>query len=54
MPHDRNDSARDAAWLLDMLAASRAVVAFVHGRTFEEYDRDLFFRSAVERQIEII
>jgi hypothetical protein len=37
MPHDRNDPARDPAWLLDMLAAARAVVTFVQGRTFEEY-----------------
>ena len=27
---------------------------FVNGRTFQEYEQDLFFRSAVERQIEII
>ncbi len=54
MPRDRNDPSRDAAWLLDMLAAARAVVAFVNGRTYQEYEQDLFFRSAVERQIEII
>ncbi len=54
MPRDRNDPSRDAAWLLDMLAAARAVVAFVNGRTYPEYEQDLFFRSAVERQIEII
>ncbi len=54
MPRERNDPARDAAWLLDMLAAARAVTAFVQGRTFEQYEKDLFFRSAVERQIEII
>lgn len=54
MPRERNDAARDAAWLLDMLAAARAVQTFVAGRTFEQYEQDLFFRSAVERQIEII
>ncbi len=54
MPRDRNDPSRDAAWLLDMLAAARAVVVFVNGRTYQEYEQDLFFRSAVERQIEII
>jgi uncharacterized protein with HEPN domain len=54
MPGDRNDPSRDAAWLLDMLAAARAFVDFVNGRTFQEYEQDLFFRSAVERQIEII
>ncbi len=37
-----------------MLAAARAVASFVAGRTFEQYEADLFFRSAVERQIEIV
>ena len=54
MPRERNDAARDAAWLLDMLAAARAVQAFVADRTFEQYEQELFLRSAVERQIEII
>jgi uncharacterized protein with HEPN domain len=54
MPRDRNDPARDAAWLSDMLDAARAVQTFVAGRTFEQYDADLFFRSAVERQVEIL
>jgi uncharacterized protein with HEPN domain len=54
MPRERNDPARDAAWLLDMLTAARAVRTFVEGRTWEQYEHDLFFRSAVERQVEII
>jgi uncharacterized protein with HEPN domain len=54
MPRDSDSPGRDAAWLFDMLAAARAVVSFVAGRTWEEYETDLFFRSAVERQIEII
>ncbi len=54
MPRDHNDPSRDAAWLIDMLDAARAVSTFVAGRTFEQYDADLYFRSAVERQIEII
>jgi uncharacterized protein with HEPN domain len=54
MPPDADDASRDAAWLLDMLAAARAVQTFIAGRTFEQYEQDLFFRSAVERQIEII
>src|SRR5687768_17079790 len=54
MPRERNDQARDVAWLADMLAAAQAVRAFVAGRSFEQYDADLFFRSAVERQVEII
>ena len=44
----------DASFLWDMLTAARAVHQFVTGRTFEEYTADLFFRSAVERQVEII
>ncbi|HEX3355967.1 MAG TPA: HepT-like ribonuclease domain-containing protein [Tepidisphaeraceae bacterium] len=54
MPRDRNDPTRDAAWLLDMLNAARAVRTFVEGRTYEQYEQDLLFRSAVERQVEII
>lgn len=37
-----------------MLTAARAVRSFVNGRTFEEYEADLLFRSGVERQVEII
>jgi uncharacterized protein with HEPN domain len=54
MPRKGSDPKRDDAWLLDMLTASRAVKSFVSGRTFEEYAIDLFFRSAVEPQIEIV
>ncbi len=54
MPRERDDPARDAAWLLDMLIAARAVVSFVANRTYEQYTADLMFRSAVERQVEII
>jgi uncharacterized protein with HEPN domain len=54
MPRERDDPLRDAAWLLDMLNAAQAVTSFVVGRTFEQYAADLMFRSAVERQIEII
>jgi uncharacterized protein with HEPN domain len=54
MPRDRNDPVADQAWLLDMVEAARAVQAFIAGRTFEQYASDLFFRSAVERQVEII
>jgi len=42
------------SYLWDMLTAARAVVEFIRGRTFEEYERYLLLRSAVERQIEII
>ncbi len=44
----------DDANLWDMFQAAEAVVRFIQGRTFEDYLSDLFFRSAVERQIEII
>ena len=54
MPRERDEPLRDAAWLLDMLTAARAVVSFVEGRTFADYQADLLFRSAVERQVEII
>jgi len=54
MPRERHDPDRDAAWLLDMLNAARAVVSFVADRTFEQYETDLLLRSAVERQVEII
>lgn len=54
MPRDRNDPSKDAAWLLDMLTAARAVQSFIAGRTFEQYQSDLLLRSAVERQVEIV
>ncbi|MBC7785415.1 MAG: DUF86 domain-containing protein, partial [Burkholderiales bacterium] len=54
MPRDRSDSNKDAAWLLDMLTAAKAVRSFVSGRTLEQYLTDLMLRSAVERQVEII
>lgn len=50
MPPERED----AGWLWDMLEASRAVLDFVRGRTFDDNEGDLLLRSAVERQIEII
>ena len=53
MPRKRDQPAEDGAWLLDMLTAARAVQSFVAGRTQAEYNTDLFFRSAVERQVEI-
>jgi uncharacterized protein with HEPN domain len=44
----------DRVLLLDMLSASRAVVSFVQGRTWDDYQHDLLLRSAVERQVEIV
>ena len=52
MPHDPDRN--DLASVLDMLAAARAVVQFVTGKSLADYAGDLFLRSAVERQVEII
>jgi uncharacterized protein with HEPN domain len=54
MPRERDRSGQDVAWLLDMLTAAKAVRSFVAGRSFEQYSDDLYFRSAVERQVEIV
>lgn len=54
MPREAEDASRDAAWLLDMLTATRAVQSFVAGKAFAQYEQDLLLRSAVERQVEII
>lgn len=45
---------RTAKRLHDVLRAARAVETFVRGRSFAEYADDLYFRSAVERQLLII
>jgi uncharacterized protein with HEPN domain len=45
---------RDPAVLWDMLQACRDIIAFVKGKTEEDYARDVLLRSAVERQVEII
>lgn len=44
----------DLVYVGDMLTAARTVVDFTQGRTLSEYESDVFFRSAVERQIEIL
>lgn len=44
----------DAAYLWDMLQASKSALSFAEGRTFEHYLREKLLRSAVERQVEII
>ena len=48
------ENARSQAALLDMVGAMNAVEEFVQGKTFEDYQTDLFFKSAVERQLEIL
>lgn len=45
---------RVAKRLHDALAAGRNIEQFVSGRTFDDYERDVYFRSAVERQFEIL
>ena len=44
----------DAARLWDMLDASERIARYIKGRNEDEFNADDFFRSAVERQIEII
>ena len=53
MPRERDDPSRDAAWLLDILTAARAIQSFVAGHTFEKYEKNHLVRSAGERQVEI-
>ena len=40
--------------LLDMLQAAELIAEFTAGRTWEQYASDRYFRSAVERQFEIV
>jgi uncharacterized protein with HEPN domain len=51
---NRDDPARDPAFLLDMLQAARNVRQFVAGVSREQYAGSLLIQSAVERQVEII
>jgi len=44
----------DAAYLWDMLDASRAALEIAARHTREEYDEDRFLRLAAERLVEII
>lgn len=41
-------------YLYDIQQACERLTKFVAGKTFADYDSDDFFRSAVERQFEII
>jgi uncharacterized protein with HEPN domain len=40
--------------LLDALEACEAIQEFTEGWSFQEYERNLMLRSAVERQLEIV
>jgi uncharacterized protein with HEPN domain len=53
MPRDPRP-VNDAAYLLDMLEAARAVVRFLADKSLEQYQQDELLRSAVERKVEII
>lgn len=50
MRPDRDDAAR----LLDMLEACERVVRYTSSRSLADFEADDYFRSAVERQIEIV
>lgn len=52
MPRDR--PVNDAAHLLDMLEAARAIGRFLAGKTLAQYQQDELLRAAVERKVEII
>lgn len=43
-----------AKLLADILGAADAIITFLNGRDRDDYDADLMFRSAVERQLEIL
>jgi uncharacterized protein with HEPN domain len=45
---------RTAKRLHDAMTAARYIQQFVAGHTFQEYLDDVYFRSAVERQFEIL
>lgn len=50
----RKDRPRDPDRARHMLEAAKLVVAFTEGRTFADFLADILFRSAVERQFEIL
>lgn len=41
-------------YLFDVLTACEAIMGFIEGRLFQEYEADLMLRSAVERQLMIV
>lgn len=46
--------ARDAGLLWDMLCTAREVQTFTDGKTYQDYEKDLVLRRAVERSVQII
>lgn len=51
---EMTDHVRNSAALLNMIDSMEATQEFTQGRTFADYLTDRFFRSAVERQLEIL
>jgi uncharacterized protein with HEPN domain/predicted nucleotidyltransferase len=51
---EMTERVRNSAALLNMIDAMEAIQDFIQARTFEDYLADRFFRSAVERQLEIL
>lgn len=45
---------RTAKRLHDALSAAQYIQEFIDGRTFQDFPEDVYFRSAVERQFEIL
>jgi len=50
MPPEKTDD----KYLWDMLDAAKAILGFIAGRTFMDYNRNRMLRNAVERNLEII
>jgi len=43
-----------AKYLYDILKACEAILQFIEGKDFDDYEDDLLLRSGVERQLMII
>ena len=45
---------RDDAYLFDILESSRTALEYMHGKTHEEFSKDMLLQDAVVRRLEII
>ncbi len=45
---------RDDAYLLDILESARAALKYVAGKTFADFEKDMFCQDAVIHRLEII
>jgi len=52
--NSRKAKPRDPDRARHMLEAAKLIIAFSHGRTFQDLLTDVMFRSAIERQFEIL